>query len=513
MTAASSVAANAAATPRLGAAMASRPLLLGLLAIGVVTAARVTGTVDSDVAWQLWIAQRIHAGANLYSDIIETNPPLWFWMALPVERLASLVHARIDSVLIVAIGALIALSLAATDRLIRHLNAARRATLLGYAALAFMAMPWMHVGQREQIVLIGALPYAALVAARREHKSIGPVLAVLIGTGAALGFALKHYFLIVPILLEVWLLAGTRNRWRPVRPETAAIMVVGLAYVAAILLLERDFLTNIVPLIRLAYGDFGAPSPRYLFGPFALAGFLTLGMIAAHARLLSGGGTPFASALLVAATGFAAAYFMQAKGGPYHAIPMLGCASLALAALLAESTAAARTLRIVAPALLVLPLAFAFEEQREHTLPSPDLLRATDGLRPGDSVGFLAIETAVPWSVTLQGRYRYASRYNGFWMMHAIMRNERLGNPEPRLDALGHKIVSDTITDFTCTPPRRIIVGPAVPGGIDILPFFLRDQRFAALLSHYRLRSRTSLETYELASPFPPRADSCRAGI
>ena len=147
--------------------MASRPLLLGLLAIGVVTAARVTGTVDSDVAWQLWIAQRIHAGANLYSDIIETNPPLWFWMALPVERLASLVHARIDSVLIVAIGALIALSLAATDRLIRHLNAARRATLLGYAALTLMAMPWMHVGQREQIVLIGALPYAALVAARR----------------------------------------------------------------------------------------------------------------------------------------------------------------------------------------------------------------------------------------------------------------------------------------------------------------------------------------------------------
>ena len=41
----------------------------------------------SDVAWQLWIARRMHAGANLYRDIIETNPPLWFWMALPVDRL------------------------------------------------------------------------------------------------------------------------------------------------------------------------------------------------------------------------------------------------------------------------------------------------------------------------------------------------------------------------------------------------------------------------------------------
>jgi hypothetical protein len=94
----------------------------------------------------------------------------------------------------------------------------RRTFTLGYSALALMAMPWMHVGQREQIVLIGTLPYAALIAARRQKRKIPPFLAILVGTGAALGFALKHYFLIVPALLELWLFASDRKSWRPLRP-------------------------------------------------------------------------------------------------------------------------------------------------------------------------------------------------------------------------------------------------------------------------------------------------------
>src|SRR3954468_17678723 len=109
-----------AVCPPADGAMASRPLWLALAIIALLTVIRMTGTVDSDVAWQLWIAGRIHAGANLYRDIIETNPPLWFWMALPIDRLASYLHVRPEPVLTGAIGALVALSLAATHRLMGH---------------------------------------------------------------------------------------------------------------------------------------------------------------------------------------------------------------------------------------------------------------------------------------------------------------------------------------------------------------------------------------------------------
>ena len=490
--------------------MASRPLLLSLAVVVLVTAARLTGTVDSDVAWQLWIADRIHDGANLYRDIVETNPPLWFWMALPIDRIAGLTHLRIESVLIVAIGCVGALSLSTTSLFLRHLAPRQRSLFLSAATIMLCAMPWMHVGQREQIVMIGSLPYAALIAARREGRPISPWLTVGIAIGAALGFALKHYFLVVPLVLELWLLAGLGRKWRPVRPETLAVAVVGAAYAGAMLLFEPDFLTRIVPLLGLAYGAFGAPSAAYLFGPFALVGTLLVAVLALHARhLATGREAPLASALAVSAFGFAAAYFIQFKGWTYHAIPMTGFSSMAIVALLAESSAPLRPLRLAAPALLSLPLFLAAEEQLHPTLPNPDLIDAVSGLQRGDTVGFLTTETAIPWSVTLQGGYVYPSRYNGFWMMRAILRDEQKPRHDPRLIQLGRQIIAETVSDFSCTPPKRIIVSRPRPGepSFDILPFFLRSPDFAALLSHYRATSRTSLEVYELATPLP--AHSC----
>ena len=199
------------------------PLWIALAITAVVTALRSFGTVDVDVAWQLWIAGRLNAGAHLYRDIMEVNPPLWFWMAQPVDALARGLGMRPDAVLVIAIGGLVGLSLTAANGLTSDLEPRRRALLLSYAALALMAMPWVHVGQREQIVLIVTLPYAALVAARAERKRVSTELALLVGAAAGLGFALKHYFLIVPVVLELWLVVRLHRDWRLLRPETIAV--------------------------------------------------------------------------------------------------------------------------------------------------------------------------------------------------------------------------------------------------------------------------------------------------
>jgi ABC-type glycerol-3-phosphate transport system substrate-binding protein len=92
----------------------ARPDVLALLLLAVLTVFRVQGTVDQDTSWQLWVADRLHHGARLYSDIMETNPPLWFWMALPVDSLAKLLGVRSDALMILAVAAAAALSLVAT---------------------------------------------------------------------------------------------------------------------------------------------------------------------------------------------------------------------------------------------------------------------------------------------------------------------------------------------------------------------------------------------------------------
>ena len=500
-----------AATPR-AIAFASRPLLLAILVTITITAVRFGSGVDTDVASQLGIAQRVDEGAKLYRDIIEVNPPLWFWMAIPVDRLAALLHLKPVVVLIAAFGLLVALALGATDRLIGHIARTPRRWFLGYAALILAAMPWTHIGQREQIALIGALPYAALIAARREGRRVRTPLAIAVGTGAALGFALKHYFLIAPAALELWLVFTMGRRWRPFRPETIAMAGVGISY-AAVLLADRDYLTRIVPLLRLAYGDFGPRSIGVLFNPDVIVGLAILAFTAAHARHLLRRSSSTAMALLVAALAFATSYFLQFKGWPYHTIPFVGCGSLALAALLAESPSPPRPLLMVAPALLSLPLVASVSEALHPTPPNRDALEAVAGLRPGDPVAFLTTDTTIPSAVSLVHGFPNPSRYNGIWMMHAVVDNELHGNRNPRIAAFGRDVAANTVVDFRCRPPRRIIAERPRSGttGFDILAFYLRDPQFAELLSHYRVRSRTSLETFELATPWTrPRASSCR---
>jgi hypothetical protein len=62
-------------------------------------------------------------------------------------------------------------------------------------------------------------------------------------------------------------------------------------------------------------------------------------------------------------------------------------------------------------------------------------------------------------------------------------------------------------------PPKRIIAERPRSGqhGFDIIAYYARDPKFAELLTHYRVRSRSSLETYQLVSPWaPPSPSLCR---
>ena len=487
------------------AALLMHPLMLALGIAGVGVALRAPGTVGSDVSWQLWIAHQLNGGVHLYRDIVETNPPLWFWMGMPIDWLAGLLHVRSDHLLIVVIGCLAALSMVATDQLLKPIGGPRRTLLLGYCALVLVAMPWTQFGQREQIALIGALPYAALIAARRNGRQVPRGLSCLVGAGAGLGFALKHYFLLVPALLELWLLASQGRKWRPLRQETLAMAAVGAAYAAAFLIFAPDYFSAALPLILLAYGVTGAERIVELFQPAILTACATVALVLSHPRLLRSDRTGFTTAMVIAALAFAGAYFIQAKGWSYHAVPFAGCAAIGLAALVAAAATPPRPIALASPALLCLPFWIAAQQTMREPQTDRDVRVAVAGLQQGESVGFIGTDPALGWNVTLQSGFLYPGRYNGFWMMRAVVN----GAADPRLAALGRAVVRQTVFDFRCAPPRRIVVARPTPaaakaGEFDILRFFMRDPEFAELLGHYRPVRRTSVEVFDQVSPLAP---------
>lgn len=482
-----------------------------ILTIALLACARIG--FSTDVAWQFWVAHRLHDGATLYRDIMETNPPLWFWMAIPVDAVADATGLMPETMLTIALGAAAALSLIVTETLLDSVPPGRRIALLGVAALMMLVMPLGDTGQREQYALIATLPYAALAAARRRGRVVDARLAIAIGIGGALGFALKHYFLGVPVLLELWLLCRAD---RKLRPELAGLLAVGALYAAALLIAAPDYLRHVVPDLRLAYG---AATPRTLIQMIQLTQYLwglALALLLPPLLLTRRGTAPLATALLLAAAGFGAAWLIQHKGWPYHAIATTGCLALALVALLVEAwEALPDPVRLVAPAIAVLPLASPF-------LPSNPAPAAFDpapvlaGLHRGDSLAVVSTENAFAWPVVWDRGFRYPSRYNAYWMLWAI---DRAAGRNPAVDALGRRVVGETVRDYLCLPPRRIVFarpmtgtpGPNAAG--DPFTYFRRDPAFARLLGHYRMVRQSGIfEAWDRIDTPGPRPAWCRRG-
>ena len=222
----------------------SWPEILGAATALFVAALFLTIDPCPDVAWQLWIGHQLRHGARFYIDIIETNPPLWFWMAMPIDWVVGLIGIRPAEAMVAAMCLSSSMSVVVSGRLLGTMPRPIRAALLVYIALTLMLMPLLDMGQREQILLIGATPYLLLAACRHERREISPLLAAGIGIGAALGFALKHYFLIAPALSELWLFMALGRLYRPLRPETIALASVGLLYAAAIVMLVPAYTTS-----------------------------------------------------------------------------------------------------------------------------------------------------------------------------------------------------------------------------------------------------------------------------
>jgi hypothetical protein len=468
---------------------------------------------STDVAWQFWVAHRLRDGATLYRDIMETNPPLWFWMAIPVDAAAGATGITPEAMLTIALGMAAALALAVTEGLLDHLPPGRRIALLGGAAVLMLVMPLGDTGQREHYALIAALPYVALAAARRRGRVVDARLAVAIGIGGALGFALKHYFLGVPVLLELWLLGSGR---RTLRPELAGLLAVGALYAAALLIAAPNYLAHVVPDLRLAYG---AAAPRTLPQMIQLTQYLwglALLLLLPALALAGRGRAPLATALLVAAAGFGAAWLMQHKGWPYHAIATTGCLALALIALLAEAwEALPAPVRLLAPAIAMLPVTLPFLPASPPP-PAFDPAPMLADLRRGDGLAVVSTENAFAWPAVWDRGLRYPSRYNAYWMLWAI---DRAAGRDPAVAAFGRRIVEETVRDYRCMPPRRIVFarpaigapGPNAAG--DPFTFFQRDPAFARLLDHYRRTRRSGIfEAWDRVDPPGPRPAGCRRG-
>ena len=419
----------------------------------------------NDAAWQLWIGRQLAAGQILYRDIIEINPPLWFWLAVPIIMLASLLNLSGFAVLVGLLGLLAAVSIAMVQRL-----RPRPWWISLSLVFAFFLTSISATGQREQFTLIAVTPYVFLAAARADGRPIPSWFAIATGLFAAVGIALKHYFLLLPLALELWLLWKRRG---PIRPELIAVVAAGASYLVAILVLARDYFASVVPLVREAYGAYDDPLVIILrTETVAIVAIVLLGLVLVRGR------SNTLQAIAVASAALLLAYIVQQKGYRYQGLPALGLASLA--AMIGISELRFNNVREkVAAAIVTFALAATLWTSISNaSRVSHGTARMLCKLPPESTVLVLTTVGDVAWPAIEVCDLRWASRYMDLWMLPAIT-----GDPH-RHSRLAADTREAIVQDVARHRPDLIVIARRERGG-DSLAFVMSDPAFRSQLASY----------------------------
>ncbi len=166
----------------------------------------------------------------------------------------------------------------------------------------------------------------------------------------------KPHFLLVPIALEIWLLARTRRALIWLAPETIALAVTGFVCAAAIVVYAPAYIERVVPDALLGYWVSNSPLPTVVFAGATLLAPVGALVVLGYLTLRDGERTPaLAQAFGIAGAASLVFALIQMKPWPYHFLPSVLYCGLCAAALLllGKPRAGANNIRLGAIAVLV----------------------------------------------------------------------------------------------------------------------------------------------------------------
>lgn len=484
------------------------PLAVALLLVVAAGVFLWNAAIVNDVAWQLWVARQLAHGVALYTDIVEVNPPLWFWAAIPIVNLAQLVGASSYHLLLLCVLVLDIVALLLVRVLCRDLQSGVL-IVLGFPIVTLFAFLDVF-GQREHLTLIAILPYLVLVARRADGLAGSRVTAIACGILAAFGVALKPHFLLVPVALELLLLVRTRRL--PLRPENIALGGSLAVYALSVVLFASAYFATIAPMIALAYQGYDQPILVQLDQPVVAMACLVLLSLPLYGWPRSS----IAQVLSVAGTAFLGAYFLQNKGWRYHSVPAMGCFAFAIIAEAEQFRWHVRSLAqrsvlplaVLAWLCVIFPLAQAL--RLDHRA---NALRATSDLRPGDVVGVLSTSGARYWPIPEERHFVWPSRYMTYWMLIHAIEVSHTARPEPAIIKLIRDVRGNAAHDLACHPPRRILEDRYNIAFLKtgLVTFFSADPNFEKLMRSYRRGpDYGEFATYDLVGKVGYRPEACR---
>ncbi len=490
--------------------------------------------LSQDQAWLLYAAGRLLHGTQLYGPrLVETNPPLIIWLSTLPAVLATHLHLQPLLVLQWLVSSLIVLSSLWSLRILRRADILRNhLTTLATFAFLLVAQTWMDpvdFGQREHLLVLLLLPYL-LASLFSSTNTLSLAERLALGIAASVGICIKPQQVLILLGTELFLALWYRQLRRLWCPELLALILTGLAYIAAVRLFTPLYFTQIVPLLLDTYWAFRPFSASWvmlhgLAYDVLLPAALLLWLLCRRALRY-----PVAPITLLVASLFASfAFALQHADWVYQAIPRKAFLLAAIFWLAAELFAAPiarlqpeRHLRLLFTTMLLvvaLPAALFLTQQYRHShTPHPSSFEQQILSRypPGTIVYQLSTNSFGIQDV-LRDHLLWGGRYVHLWMLPAIVFNEAGGPPAAvtlppaRVQQLANLLRSNVATDLHTFTPAVVLVERCSPThpcqalnslAFNTLAWFQRDPAFAAEWTHYHLSaSSPEFDVYARTHP------------
>ena len=414
--------------------------------------------INHDTAWYLIATREWLAGADLYTYIIEVNPPLNFYFTLPAIWLADLLgisdtngeYLAVTLLLFVILVWCRALAFQALD-----LSPKRNALLLCGIALALVLPALRDFGQREHVMVMLIMPWLIGELITTPTSKRGQILRAAV---AALGICLKPHFVVFPLAVTL-LSLGRQRSLRPVFSiANMTMLTVGLAYVSFVVLFHPAYFTKIVPIAREVYGAYGTTF-GVVFSRVELEILLLLPavflVIKCHYR------TEACLFAVVALAGLAS-YFLQGTGFGYHAIPFRAFVILACCFVVLKNplfTPGAIFALIAAALLMSNSIARGFYKNTAVQ----QIAHVAKELGTVDSLFVMTSHVSAGPSAAIASGSRWTSRYPANWLIPGAL--NRLDNTNcesetetcARLQAIAASNRADNISDIASSRPDLLV--------------------------------------------------------
>lgn len=313
------------------------PLIIGVAVFIFFLLAASSRLAVPDVAMQLHLASQTIEGARYGRDLLEINPPLFAWIAVPAVAIARAISVDRWQAFVLFIGSLQMLTTALV--LVMYKAGQERRQFLWWSVavvlMVCVVLP-LDFGQREHIIFVSLLPYVLLAPRRMTGVRISSGLAIICAALAAVAIALKPHYVLVLGLLEFRVLNQKGVRFSTHRVEPWLVAVLGALYLAAVALFSPEYF-DFLRTHASAYSAYNSHSlvTTLLLAPLQFAIMLALvswSLAASHIGRLS----ELSTCLLLAMLGALGAAAMQGKGFPYHYHPAQAFAVFLLLAVAAD---------------------------------------------------------------------------------------------------------------------------------------------------------------------------------